>query len=350
MRTRFFDKNKEEHICSSQNFTSINMSLRIPIFFPIFLVLLFQMHSALSSVEMMTGQKIREEILVDVTKPLATQGKEKTAEEIESENSSRPMFFGLRHIEQEGVGYNRGYTTGEGVIFLVPDQSTKLWPFIDLRYHFFNDGKQAINAGAGVRRSLGSSKWIGGVNGYYDYRQSRHGHYNQLGLGLELLGEAWDFRLNGYLPIGNKQTIIKHCAFNYPGGFFIIKDNVEAALAGINFEIGRVIYDTKIINIYGAIGAYYFGDGICSSRDAFGGKARFKLVFMDIAFIQGNISYDGLYGTRMQWEIGLRIPFGYKHKHTKASKRSFPKETFIQPIERFEIVVLDRSCRWKWNY
>jgi len=31
-------------------------------------------------------------------------------------------------------------------------------------------------------------------------------HYNQVSLGLESLGERWDFRANGYLPVGDKKS------------------------------------------------------------------------------------------------------------------------------------------------
>ena len=102
----------------------------------------------------------------------------------------------LRHIESKGVGYNQGYTTLEG-FFTVPSLiETQSVPFLDLRGHVFNDGKFAANAGLGFRY-LTSRIW--GINAYYDYRNTRRMHYNQVSLGLESLGERWDFRANGYL-------------------------------------------------------------------------------------------------------------------------------------------------------
>jgi hypothetical protein len=61
----------------------------------------------------------------------------------------KPMRITTRHIEGNGIGYNRGYTTIEG--FLAPYQYDRWIPFVDLRGHVLNDGQLAANAGVGVR-------------------------------------------------------------------------------------------------------------------------------------------------------------------------------------------------------
>ena len=112
------------------------------------------------------------------------------------------MRFTARHIEPNGIGYDQGYTTLEG-FFSPPEPWKGVWfPFLDARGHLFNDGKWAANGGLGLRYLKCSRIW--GATAYYDYRDTKHGPFNQAALGLEALGEVWDFRINGYLPFGSK--------------------------------------------------------------------------------------------------------------------------------------------------
>ena len=107
----------------------------------------------------------------------------------------------IRHIESGGIGYKDGYTTFEA--FLAPDPSQwTITPFLDARGHVFNNGKWATNVGAGVRTLLGNRAY--GINAYYDYRNAGRFNSNQIGVGLETLGKLFDFRINGYLPVGAK--------------------------------------------------------------------------------------------------------------------------------------------------
>ena len=109
----------------------------------------------------------------------------------------------IRHIESGGIGYEDGYTTLEA--FLASDPSQwKVTPFLDARGHIFDNGKWAANAGVGLRALWGNRAY--GINTYYDYRNTGRFNSNQIGAGLETLGELFDFRINGYLPVGAKTS------------------------------------------------------------------------------------------------------------------------------------------------
>lgn len=105
----------------------------------------------------------------------------------------------IRHIEGGGIKYKQGYTTFDGFYAPNPEQFTLL-PFLDLRGHIFDNGQLAANAGIGFRGEVGGRTY--GLNAYYDCRNTQKENYNQVGLGLEALGDFWDFRINGYLPVG----------------------------------------------------------------------------------------------------------------------------------------------------
>ena len=118
----------------------------------------------------------------------------------------RPELIRLRHIESKGLGYNKGYSSLDAFL-TYPKWSGDFLPFVDLRGHVFNDGKTAANAGWGFRYLSEPKKRVFGLNFYYDYRDASKKSYRQVSAGLEALGITWDFRMNGYLPVGGKRSV-----------------------------------------------------------------------------------------------------------------------------------------------
>ena len=99
---------------------------------------------------------------------------------------------------------------------------------------------------------------VWGINGYYDYRNTNHQHYNQVSLGLESLGRIWDFRINGYLPVGNKTSPFFHTQFDrFKGHEMIISRKREFAMKGANAEAGFHVNTFKNVPLYFAGGPYY---------------------------------------------------------------------------------------------
>jgi hypothetical protein len=78
-----------------------------------------------------------------------------------------------------------------------------LLPFLDARGHVFNNGKWAANAGAGLR-----ALWKNRAYGYNTFTTTievRDASTRiKLGVGLETLGELFDFRINGYFTCRGK--------------------------------------------------------------------------------------------------------------------------------------------------
>ena len=162
----------------------------------------------------------------------------------------------IRHIEGGGVGYNKGYSTLEAFIAADPN----LWsctPFLDLRGHIFNDGKVALNTGLGLRSILGSRVY--GINSYFDFRNTNHRNYNQVGLGLETLGKLIDVRVNGYLPVGRKVSSPYDIGFNsFSGNSILVNRKFQYAMKGVDGELGFHLGKASDFDFYGALGPYYF--------------------------------------------------------------------------------------------
>lgn len=267
-------------------------------------------------------------------------------------DSSAPSRLGsgnitLRHIEAGGIGYNDGYTSLTGVAFL-PGSHERIWPFFDVRGHEFNNNTQAANAGFGMRFST-QPHLVLGFNGFYDYRNSDHSSYHQVGVGLELLGRRLDLRLNGYFPIGKVQHTLSHCVFNhYIGDYYMSLKKIELALPGVNFELGGWLLKRTSLRLYGAVGAYYYRGNIC--HYPLGGEGRVKLSFAKYLFLEGRLSHDAVFNTRVQGVIGLSFPLGRKPGTESTQTSPYFNEIPIQSIQRHEIIVLKRRCQWKWNF
>lgn len=261
----------------------------------------------------------------------------------------------VRHIESGGIGYNQGYTTLKA--FLAPDPSRlSLMPFVDFRGHVFDDGKFAANAGLGIR-ALADCR-VYGANLYYDYRNTKQQHYNQIGLGFETLGVRWDFRANGYLPVGSKKSSFYDSSTTSVSVFdsfqgnqaltrqtFTSNGKVQFAMKGVNVEAAFHILKNENIDLYAAVGPYYYN---YSSKQAIGGQARVGARIYEYLSVEAINSYDSRFHENIQGSIGINIPFGPRPKVSKnkklekCSSSCLLAQRIVQDVQRQEIIVVDK--------
>ncbi len=255
----------------------------------------------------------------------------------------RPMRAAVRHIEAKGVGYNVGYSTLES-FFAPADPWEASWiPFLDVRGHLFNNGEPAANAGIGLRH-LEARIW--GLNLYYDYRKTRRQHYNQVAIGFESLGEIWDFRANGYLPVGRQKSSYYHSQFDsFAGHTMLVSRKREFAMGGINAEAGAHIDQIQDVPIYLAAGPYYLtGEG----KNAWGGEARISFDFFDYLRFEANTSYDTAFKWIGQAQLSVIIPFGGRKEVRKPQCSSCchalaMRDRAYQRVDRSEIIPVDHK-------
>lgn len=257
-----------------------------------------------------------------------------------------PCHASFRHIEAGGIGYNQGYSSFEG--FFVPNQDQFLMPFLDVRAHIFNDGKIAANVGLGLRTT--TQRRVYGINTYYDYRKTQKIHYNQMGFGLEALGNRWDFRLNGYLPMGKKITSPYQKKFvGFSGNQMIISQKYQFAMKGAQAELGIHFGESQFGDFYAAAGSYYFVGKV--GPHIWGGKGRLGIRFKEYFTFELSDSYDKMFHNRFQCQLTFTVPFGKGSctKQTDAYHSCKISDVLysrlIQPVERQEIIVV--GCQKK---
>jgi hypothetical protein len=249
----------------------------------------------------------------------------------------------IRHIESGGIGYKDGYTTLEAFLASDPSQWS-VTPFLDVRGHVFDNGKWAANVGVGLRTLWKNRAY--GINTYYDYRNTGRFRSNQVGIGLETLGKLFDFRINGYLPVGTKTSNPYHAAFKtFSGHHMILSQKFQSAMKGADAEFGFHFGKSESLDFYAAAGPYYF---IGKKAPAtWGGKARIMGTFKDILTLEISDSYDRTFHNKFQGQIGLSFSFGPRSKIIKQWGTCKTADTLndrmLQPVGRQEIIVIDKA-------
>jgi len=265
----------------------------------------------------------------------------------------KPEMIGASHTEGKGLGYTRGYTSLD--LFLSqPFCQVGLIPFLDLRGHMFNDAEYAANAGIGLR-------WVHrcrifGVNWFYDYFETPRRPYNQVGMGLELLSESWGVFVNGYLPVGHKQTDLYE--FTYIDFLpFLMKGTEQFAMKGLDAEFGYRFCNIWCFDFYTGIGPYYYWGKSTATENAFGpahkqvvgGRFSASASFMDYVSVEGDVTYDNRFKWGGQATIAITIPFDFTFNTGDCAGTCCLQQRLYKPVRRNEIMVIDRIHRYSTN-
>ena len=249
------------------------------------------------------------------------------------------MRVSARHIEAGGIGYQNGYTSLEG--FFAWD-TPHCEPFLDLRGHIFNNKRMAANAGIGIRGIW--KQRVYGSNIYYDYRNTNRFHYNQIAVGLETLGELWDLRINGYLPVGAKKSDPFGVRFGqFFGNTLSVSQKYEFSMKGADLEAGFHFGKTENFDFYAAAGPYYFIGEMGGAT--WGGKARISGSYRDYITAEFSNSLDHTFHYRPQGQVTFSWPFGPRAKKNKADNYCALANRMVQPVGRQEIIVVNEKRR-----
>ena len=245
-----------------------------------------------------------------------------------------PGRVSLRHFEADGVGFNGGYTTIEAMM-AVPFNYQNI-PFIDLRYHVFNRGRSAMNAGLGYR--FNADGVLFGVNGYYDARWTTGQTFSQFGAGMEILSRFLDFRANGYFPVKFAKDVVEAKFDSFFEHSLGIELKERLALTGGNAELGAYIGRLGQIKMYLAGGSYYFKRQQCNTKMGVTGRLRFS--WLDNIWAQFSVQHDDLYKTNYQGTVSFSWPFWPKPRTQHWNFFPNFEALMVQPVERNEIIVL----------
>jgi hypothetical protein len=226
-------------------------------------------------------------------------------------------------------------------------------PQIDLRGDRFDDTTYAASAGLVLRyipKKDGPVNRILGLNAYYDFRQGNIGYFNQIGGGVEILSQRWDFRANVYVPVGGKRKM-RHCVFDeFEGGFFAIENFFESVSYAYNAEIGWLALGCENFLLYLAGGPYYIAGRKCHEKTR-GGEFRVQPQYKDYVALNAIVSHDPLFNTIYQFEVIVHLPLYLLSKKISNRETSCltPRQIY-QPVVRYDVLPIGRCSCWMFNW
>jgi trimeric autotransporter adhesin len=232
----------------------------------------------------------------------------------------------------DGVGYQDGFMQFglfAPLYSMTPDDLL----FGDIRL-LITDGKRiGANLGGGYRRYNSMQDRLYGVHVYGDTDDKESGNrYQQIAFGVESLGEFWDFRANGYIPLTDDRTLgtsqlgMNPFAFGRQVGFLDTR-TVENAMSGADFEYGVPIPNLEWIRAYA--GMYYYNAR--QQSDAIGFRGSLRAAVSNDAGLEVAVTEDRIFGTNLTFAVSLTFSGA-------ADFQLFPKRPtpwrMNQPVER----------------
>lgn len=126
----------------------------------------------------------------------------------------------------------------KGDMFIPLQQNENFLLFANIRAVFDDHSSREGNFGFGARRLF--DDWIFGGYGYFDIKESENDNtFRQATLGVELLSNDWDFRLNGYIPESDEEDADQLNRIEITGTQIGARLGEERALPGADIEVGR---------------------------------------------------------------------------------------------------------------
>ena len=255
------------------------------------------------------------------------------------EHNDRTQRITFKHREANGIGYPTGYSSVEG--FFSTSKTPNLVGFADVRAHVFNDSRKAYNLGVGVRGLSEPLHLVFGANVFYDYRDGRHRAFNQIGVGLEVLGTRWDLRASGYIPVHNTKKKYRDEFLKFKGSSAVFAKRYEFAFIGAEIALGRELVRSKYWDLHAKLAGYWFNGAY--GKNAGGGLFELATNITRYLTLKGQASYDSLFRGIFQAEAAINIPFGARFESRESelccSVLKMLEDRLVETVDRFEMIV-----------
>ena len=184
--------------------------------------------------------------------------------------------------------------------------------------------------------------------------------FYQLAAGYESLGKDWDFRINGYLPLGESKNTIRdidtdtglQTSTGFQANQLVLTSvrerqrilQEEEALGGFDAEVATQLKRWDGGELIGAFGGYL----LTGEETSLGGQLRLGTTFKSNFNAGVALQHDGIFGTNLSFSIGATFP---QVRFQKDEEKSFQTENEVairlrDPLQRRQTVaVQERTDR-----
>lgn len=188
--------------------------------------------------------------------------------------------------------------------------------FGDVQGKTGRDNAWFVGAGAGFRQILNACNIIGAYTFIDRDTTANKNQFWILNPGIESLGERWDFRVNGYIPVSSKQKyeyslfasqigLTQYVTFRGHQQFDRLFDFYEETGPGADAEIGRIFPALHRLALYG--GGYFYHLQNTSNIRGVEGRIEYPVTRFLTALVAD--TYDN--HARNTIGAGLRLFLGY---------------------------------------
>ncbi|MEM7796526.1 MAG: hypothetical protein AAF579_18995, partial [Cyanobacteria bacterium P01_C01_bin.118] len=187
-----------------------------------------------------------------------------------------------------------------------------------------NDGDPSFSLNLGHRGYRQDNPDDAGyIRGGYvgvDGRFTDDSSFFQLASGYERINDDWEFRLNGYLPIGERTNTIQSVDFDtglqvsngFEGNQLVLSAirerqrilQQEDALGGFDAEFGAELSEWDGGELMGYVGGYL----LSGEESSIGGQARLAVNFESNFNAGLSLQHDGLFGTTVALSLSATWP------------------------------------------
>ena len=183
----------------------------------------------------------------------------------------------------------------------------------DLRLYRTNGSQTGGSAGVGIRQYLPGWNKVLGATGFYDSDDSRDRKFQQLSLALELLGENFDLRANGYMPIDDTVQVtgtrIQANSERFAGNelLFTRLTDVSAAAKGVDMTAAVPLRGAgwmEAIGLEANGGWYHFQAADADAEKVWGGRAGVGAgFFRNILKTSIDVTTDNVFDTNLLFTV-----------------------------------------------
>lgn len=199
-----------------------------------------------------------------------------------------------------------------------------------------NDGDPSFSLNVGHRGyDLEHNRVRGGYIGV-DGRETGESTFFQLASGYERIDDDWEFRLNGYLPIGERTNTIQNsntdtiigASSGFAGNQLVLSAirqrqrilQQEDALGGFDAEIGTELADWTGGELMGYAGGYL----LSGEESSLGGQLRIAANFESNFNAGLSLQHDRLFGTTVALSVSATWPnFRFQDEDEAAFEEEF---------------------------
>src|SRR5919202_3141790 len=208
-----------------------------------------------------------------------------------------------------GAGYQEPYFSLEGFAPLQQNPGSNL-TFLEGKLLVFTDSNIGANLILGKRFYRSSQNAILGGYISYDVRDTGNNLFHQIRAGFERLGDNWDLRVNGYLPVGNTREKVSESLSNpfFQRNFLLLNRTTqfEAAMAGVDVEAGARLVRLGDGDLRGYAGVYYYSAE--GSDSGFGVRGRLEAHPTDNLSLGLSVQHDPIFATKVVLSLGVNVP------------------------------------------